>query len=140
RPGVAAKVGALVETISRGDWCAEQGSLMRGLAYGLLDPAGERHRLALIHASTCPACRAYVASLRGLAALMPPAPSLLPLLLAGGAGPKAAGLGAAIVRGPSAASGAGTGAAASGAAGAGAAGGGWLLAGGGVSAQVGARR
>src|SRR5438552_2117706 len=76
-----------------------QGSLMRGLAYGILDPAGERHRLALIHTSACPACRAYVASLRGLAALLPPAPSLLPLLLAGGAGAKATGLGAGLARG-----------------------------------------
>jgi RNA polymerase sigma factor (sigma-70 family) len=38
RPGVAGKVGALVETIRAGDWCKEQGSLMRGLAYGILDP------------------------------------------------------------------------------------------------------
>ncbi len=130
RPGVAAKVAAVVETIGHGEWCAEQASLMRGLAYGILDPHGERHRLALIHTSACPACRAYVASLRGLAALLPPAPSLLPLLLAGGAGAKATGLGAAI--GPGSMS---PGAAASGAAGAGAAGGGWLLAGGGVGAK-----
>jgi hypothetical protein len=32
-----------------GGWCDEQGSLMRGLAYGILDPNGERYRLALIH-------------------------------------------------------------------------------------------
>ena len=35
RPGVAAKMGALVETIREGGWCEEQGSLMRG--------AGLRH-------------------------------------------------------------------------------------------------
>ena len=45
---------------------------MRGLAYGILDPNGERYRLALIHRSECPACRAYVVSLRGLAAVLPP--------------------------------------------------------------------
>ncbi len=72
RPGVAGKVGALVETIRDGAWCAEQGSLMRALAYGILDPDGERHRLALAHHGQCPACRAYVASLRGLAATLPP--------------------------------------------------------------------
>jgi len=138
RPGVAGKMGALVETIRDGGWCEEQGSLMRGLAFGILDPAGERYRLALMHRSQCPACRAYVTSLRGLAATMPP------VLLPGGLGALAlAGLGSGARLG-----GAGTGAhvgrglggnlPASGAAGAGAgastgsaAGGGWLLAGGG---------
>ena len=72
RPGVAGKVGALVETIRGGDWCEEQGSLMRALAYGVLDPEGERYRLALLHGGECPACRAYVVSLRGLAAALPP--------------------------------------------------------------------
>src|SRR5438309_362887 len=38
RPGVAAKMAALAETIAHGGWCEEQGSLMRGLAYGILDP------------------------------------------------------------------------------------------------------
>jgi DNA-directed RNA polymerase specialized sigma24 family protein len=72
RPGVAGKVGALVLTIRDGGWCQEQGSLMRGLAYGILEPGGERHRLALMHSEDCPSCRAYVASLRGLAAALPP--------------------------------------------------------------------
>ncbi len=72
RPGVAGKVGALVHTIRDGGWCEEQGSLMRALAYGVLDPRGERHRLALAHSSQCPACRAYVVSLRGLAVALPP--------------------------------------------------------------------
>jgi len=73
RPGVAGKVGALVATIGAGEWCEEQGSLMRGLAYGVLDPGGRRYELALLHSNECPACRAYVASLRGLAASLPPA-------------------------------------------------------------------
>jgi DNA-directed RNA polymerase specialized sigma24 family protein len=72
RPGVAAKVGALVGTIRDGDWCEEQGSLMRALAFGILEPTGERYRLALAHSSQCPACRAYVVSLRGLAVVLPP--------------------------------------------------------------------
>ncbi|MGO9488778.1 MAG: RNA polymerase sigma factor [Solirubrobacteraceae bacterium] len=72
RRGVAAKVGALVETIRDGAFCQEQASLMRALAYGVLDPAGDRYRLAVAHSSECPACRHYVASLRGLAAVLPP--------------------------------------------------------------------
>ena len=71
RPGVAGKVGELVETIRGGGWCEEQGSLMRGLAFGILDPEGERYRLAMAHRRECPACRAYVLSLRGLAAVLP---------------------------------------------------------------------
>jgi RNA polymerase sigma factor (sigma-70 family) len=73
RPGVAGKVGALLHTIRDGDWCEQQGSLMRAFAYGILDPAGERHQLALMHSRQCPGCRSYVASLRGLAAVLPPA-------------------------------------------------------------------
>ncbi len=70
--GVAAKVGALVETIRDGAFCEEHASLMRALAYGVLDPDGERHRLAVAHRRNCPACRRYVASLRGLAIALPP--------------------------------------------------------------------
>ena len=73
-PGVAGKVGELLQTISGGGWCEQQGSLMRGLAFGILDPRGERYRLARLHQRECPACRAYVLSLRGLAAVLPPLP------------------------------------------------------------------
>ncbi len=72
RPGVAAKVGALVESISGDRFCEEHASLMRALAFGVLDPEGERHRIALAHRSSCPSCRAYVLSLRGLSATLPP--------------------------------------------------------------------
>ena len=145
RPGVAAKVGSLRDTISTDAWCHEQASLMRGLAYGVLDPAGERYQLAVVHGRECPACRAYVLSLRGLAAALPPAPLLLHLALGTGAGAGALhGLGAGAATGVragvghGASSGGSIGAApvaatgavsASGAFGAGA-GGGWLLAGG----------
>jgi RNA polymerase sigma factor (sigma-70 family) len=145
-PGVAAKMSALVHTIGAGEWCQEQGSLMRGLAYGILDPEGERYRLALLHREACPGCRAYVLSLRGLAAVLPPAPMLLHWALgAGAAGGVAAGGGAGVGGGVGSAGAvpAGTGAgagptgaglaggalSASGAVGAGAAGGGWWLAG-----------
>jgi DNA-directed RNA polymerase specialized sigma24 family protein len=154
RPGVAGKVGELAETIRGGGWCEEQGSLMRGLAYGILDPTGERYRLALIHRSECPACRAYVVSLRGLAAVLPPV--FLPWGLGAGVLARAreaahagAGLGAHPAAGvqPGAGVGSGAGAqagvglgagvSASGAAGVGgAAGGSWLLAGGGMGAKL----
>ncbi len=137
--GVAAKVGALVQAIAGGEWCEQQGSLMRGLAFGMLDPQGDRYRVALSHSDACPACRAYVLSLRGLAAVLPPVPALLHPILAAGAGGGAsagalAGAGAGAGAGATSAPlGAGLGAGAlsvSGAAGAGATGGGWWLAGG----------
>ncbi len=105
RPGVAGKVGELLDAIRAGAWCEEQGSLMRGLAYGILDPAGERYRLAVAHRGDCPACRAYVLSLRGLAAVLP-APMGLPWALGGGAG-AAAGAGATLGTGAGAHAGAG---------------------------------
>jgi DNA-directed RNA polymerase specialized sigma24 family protein len=132
RPGVAGKVGTLVGTIRDGEWCEEQGSLMRGFAYGILDPQGERYQLALAHSNGCPACRAYVASLRGLAALLPPAPAILHWALLGGAvGARAASQGGAAGGALPAAGAMSPPAAASGAAiGVGAGGGSWLLAGG----------
>lgn len=95
RPGVAGKVGELLETIGSGAWCEQQSSLMRAYAFGILDPGGERHGLAAAHCRECPACRAHVATLRGLASVLP-----LPLLpaLAGARGGTAAGRGAVAVR------------------------------------------
>ncbi|MGA2164231.1 MAG: sigma-70 family RNA polymerase sigma factor [Solirubrobacteraceae bacterium] len=136
-PGVAGKVGVLLEAISGGEWCEQQGSLMRGFAFGVLDRGGERYRLARLHQRECPSCRAYVLSLRGLAAVLPPLPLPLPLPWGLGFG------GPPTPSSPthtaaSAKAGAGTGAGAitaSGAAGAGgaaaggAASGGWLLGG-----------
>lgn len=72
RPGVAGKVGELIDTIRAGEWCEQQASLMRAFAFGILDPEGERYALASAHQRECPACRAYVLSLRGLAAVLPP--------------------------------------------------------------------
>jgi DNA-directed RNA polymerase specialized sigma24 family protein len=85
RPGVARKVGELLGTIEAGRWCEQQSSLMRAFAFGVLDPAGERHTLAVAHCRECPACRAHVASLRGLAAVLP-LPFFSPLALAGSGG------------------------------------------------------
>jgi DNA-directed RNA polymerase specialized sigma24 family protein len=150
RPGVAGKVGALVQSIRDGQWCEEQGSLMRGLAFGILDPGGERYRLALAHRGECPACRAYVVSLRGLAAALPP--TLLPWGLGGGVLARlgeGAHVGAASTGSTATAGGAGAGSGAQlggslGGAGTatgavsagGAAGGGWLLAGGPLGAKL----
>ncbi len=82
RPGVAGKVGELLETIKAGAWCEQQSSLMRAYAFGILEPGGERHALAVAHCRECPACRAHVASLRGLASVLPL--PLLPRLALGG--------------------------------------------------------
>lgn len=82
RPGVAGKVGELLETIKAGGWCEQQSSLMRAYAFGILDPDGERHALAVAHCRECPACRAHVALLRGLASVLPL--PLLPRLALGG--------------------------------------------------------
>jgi DNA-directed RNA polymerase specialized sigma24 family protein len=150
-PGVAGKVGEVLDAIRGERWCEQQSSLMRALAFGILDPEGERFRLAQLHRRECPACRAYVLSLRGLASVLPPValPWGLGLgALVGGAGAGAgsgAGVGAASGGGGAAGAGAagGTGGSAvgalsaSGAAGVGAgAGGGWLLAGGSVGAKL----
>lgn len=98
-PGVAGKVGDLLATLRAGDWCEQQGSLMRAYALGLLDPDGERHALAVAHTRSCPACRAQVAALRGLASVLPPLPLLLPVLGRGGAGGSQARGGGSAVRG-----------------------------------------
>jgi DNA-directed RNA polymerase specialized sigma24 family protein len=86
RPGVRSKMGELLDTIRSDGWCEQQSSLMRAYAFGILDPDGERHALAVAHCRECPACRAHVASLRGLAAVLPPLPLLSRLVLAGGTG------------------------------------------------------
>jgi RNA polymerase sigma factor (sigma-70 family) len=96
RPGVAGKVGELLETIKAGGWCEQQSSLMRAYAFGILEPGGERHALAMAHCRECPACRAHVASLRGLASVLPL--PLLPRLAAVGGGASMATRGWASVR------------------------------------------
>jgi DNA-directed RNA polymerase specialized sigma24 family protein len=142
-PGVAGKVGELLAAISGGMWCEQQGSLMRGFAFGILDPRGERYRLARLHQRECPACRAYVLSLRGLAAVLPPLPPPWGVGLASPhhvvANRTSSTRQPSTHAGVGAKAGAGTGSGAitaSGAAGAGgAAGGGWLL-GGSVGAKL----
>jgi len=132
--GVAGKVGELLESIRAGSYCAEQSSLMRGFAFGILDPDGERYALAVAHQRECPACRAHVQSLRGLASVLPPLPLPLALGVAAGAG---AGAGAgATSTGVGVGAGAGAGVSGAGVGVGGAAGGGWLMAGGGLGAKL----
>jgi DNA-directed RNA polymerase specialized sigma24 family protein len=121
-PGVVGKLGELVSTIAADDWCKQQSSLLRAYAFGVLTPGGERHALAVAHCRECPACRARVASLRGLASVLP-LPFLSPLALAGalGGGVGVVGGGAGVVGGSAGVAGSGAGATgASGGAGAGA--------------------
>jgi DNA-directed RNA polymerase specialized sigma24 family protein len=135
RAGVSQKVGALAATIAAGEFCGEQESLMRALAFGMLEPDGERHRIALAHLHACPACRRRVASLRGLAVALPP---VLTLPGAGKLGLAALAAGAShggrVGLAPTAVGQAPLGASA--AAGSGAAGGGWALGGGGLAAKL----
>jgi RNA polymerase sigma factor (sigma-70 family) len=136
RPGLAEKLGALAASIVEGRWCEQQGSLMRGLAFGILDRDGERYRLALAHSANCSACRAYVASLRGLAVVLPPVvlPGTLTAAILARAGERA---GAAAVHSGAAGGTAGSGLlGGSGAAGASGAGSGWILAGSPLGAKL----
>jgi len=132
RAGVAQKIGALAQSIDADRFCGEQDSLMRAFAFGVLEPDGERHQIALGHLRACPACRRRVASLRGLAAALPPI-----LMLPGLGKAGLAALAAGSAHGSSAGLGAGGGAplGASAAAGGGATGGGWAL-GGGLAAKL----
>ena len=70
--GVSRKVGEFVRAIEEGLWCEARGSLMRAFAFGILDPGGRRYERAREHLESCAGCRAYVRSLRGLGALVPP--------------------------------------------------------------------
>jgi DNA-directed RNA polymerase specialized sigma24 family protein len=70
--GVSRKVGEFVRAIEEGLWCEARGSLMRAFAFGILDPGGRRYERAREHLDACTGCRAYVRSLRGLGALVPP--------------------------------------------------------------------
>ena len=79
------KLGGLLESINRGDWCEEQRSLIKAYAFGLHEEGGERHALAVQHLMQCQACAAYVRSLRGLTVVVP-APTLLASATAAGGG------------------------------------------------------
>src|SRR4051812_35572383 len=69
---VSKKVGGLVGHIEAGAWCDSRRSLMNAHAFGVLDGAGDRSRLASEHLKGCRACRRYVRVARGLAPIVPP--------------------------------------------------------------------
>lgn len=116
---VSGRLRALVGEIEAGERCAGHASLMRAYAIGLLEEGGERWQLARDHLDDCSACRRRVLTLRGIAAVAPPAPIVL-LALHGAGGAAGAGVGAAAGAGSGAGAGAATGAGAGAAAGAGA--------------------
>lgn len=131
REGVSAKIAEVVRAIRADAICEEHESLMRALAFGVLDPDGERYRLAVMHRRDCPACRRYVALLRGAAAVLPPVLTVPAGSSAGLFG--LAGLGHQAAAGPAVASVPSLGASAATGGGAGA-GGGWAL--GGLGAKL----
>jgi DNA-directed RNA polymerase specialized sigma24 family protein len=83
--GVSKKVGAFVGDIQRDEWCDARHSMIKAYALGLLDPEGERYRLAVEHLESCSACRRDVIRMRGLASLSPPVPLMMAALVGAGA-------------------------------------------------------
>jgi DNA-directed RNA polymerase specialized sigma24 family protein len=80
---VSKKIGDFTREIELGSWCEAQRSLMNAFALNVLDRDGERYGLARDHLEQCPACRRYVRSMRGIAAILPPV--ALPLKTLGAA-------------------------------------------------------
>lgn len=87
---VSKKIGAFVRDIESGAWCESRRSLINAYAFSVLDKRGERYQLACEHLAGCPACRRYVRSVQGLAAVLPPV--VLPLGPLGGGGGVVGGL------------------------------------------------
>lgn len=81
----SSRINSVVEAVQSGEHCAGLESTIRAFALGLLDPDGDKYRLASEHLEHCPACRREVWMERGLAAIGPPLPIAF-ALLAGGAG------------------------------------------------------
>ncbi len=69
---VSKVVRSLTAEIETGAWCESQKSLMTAYAVNVLDPEGERYKLAVVHLNDCSGCRAYVRRLRGIAGVVPP--------------------------------------------------------------------
>ena len=70
--GVAAKGRRAARARAWGGRCAQGAGVADARTRLRAARPTERYRLALVHQRECPACRAYVASLRGLAAVLPP--------------------------------------------------------------------
>jgi DNA-directed RNA polymerase specialized sigma24 family protein len=63
-----AKLRPLARSIERGEWCARYSSRLRALTLGMLDERGARYASTVAHLDRCPACRAELRGLRGVAA------------------------------------------------------------------------
>jgi DNA-directed RNA polymerase specialized sigma24 family protein len=111
--GVSKKVGSFVGDIQRDEWCDARHSMIKAYALGLLDPEGERYKLATEHLESCSACRRDVIRMRGIASLSPPVPLMMAAVVGAGA-TGAGGLGHWLFGGGSTAAKAGTVAAAAG--------------------------
>jgi len=95
------KLGGLLETIRRGEWCEDQRSLITAYAFELHEAGSERQRLAAAHLSRCPACAAYVRALRGIAVVVPAPTGGLDVIATAGGGL----VGAGVVKGTTAGAG-----------------------------------
>lgn len=82
---ITTKTAGLISAIEDGTWCESEQSLMVAFAAGVLDPDGERYRIALEHVSTCPGCAAFVRRQRNVYLLLP-APALAGVATAAGGG------------------------------------------------------
>ena len=107
---ITTKTAGLLSAIEDGTWCESERSLMVAFAAGVLDPDGERYKVALEHVSTCPGCAAFVRRQRNVYMLLP-APALAGVATVAGGGALGAALGLAEVT----STGAGVGATAGGA-------------------------
>jgi hypothetical protein len=77
--------------------------MIKAYALGLLDPEGERYRLAVEHLESCSACRRDVIRMRGLASLSPPVPLMMAALVGAGATGAGGGIGHWLAHGGTAA-------------------------------------
>lgn len=89
--GASKRISGVVKRVESGEYCDGLRSVVRAYAVGILDPDGEKYRLAQGHLENCPACRRQVWVIRGLAVGVPPLPLLVKLTSAAGAGASATG-------------------------------------------------
>lgn len=92
--GASSQISAVIGRVKSGTHCQEMDSVVRAFAVGILEPEGDRYKLAESHLDFCGACRRHVLIARGLAAAAPPFPALIAAVAATGAAGTAGGSGA----------------------------------------------
>ena len=92
--GASTQISAVIGRVKTGTYCQEMDSVVRAFAVGMLEPEGDRYKLAEGHLEFCGACRRQVLIARGLAAAAPPFPALITAVAGTGAAATAAGSGA----------------------------------------------